>query len=77
MRDSCFIVLSKYGIERMTKRCGSLKRGEVSVKVWLTIGVKHFEDPAIVADIAIADSAVIYPVVAVYVEDAPTNEEPS
>lgn len=74
MRDDCFIVLSEYGIERMTKRQGSLKRGEVSVRVSVTINDSAFVDPPISASIVIPDNAIIHPRVDVQVADAPVVE---
>ncbi|GHH09207.1 hypothetical protein GCM10008023_05560 [Sphingomonas glacialis] len=73
MKDSCYIVLSEYGIERMTKRQGSLKRNEVAVKVNLSIADSVFAEPAISAAIVIPASAVIHPDIEVTVED----QEPS
>lgn len=69
MKDTCFLVLSEYGIERMTKRQGGLKRGEVSVKVSVAIADKCFAEPAVSAVIEIPENAVVHPRVAVEVEE--------
>ena len=69
MKDSCYIVLSEYGIERMTKRQASLKRGEVAVRISLTVSDKAFAEPAITAQITIPDTAIIRPDVDVVVDD--------
>lgn len=69
MKDTCYLVMSEYGIARMTKRAGSLKRGEVSVRIRLTIPDKCFAEPSIDADIVIPESAIIRPDVTVALED--------
>lgn len=71
MQDTCYIVMSEYGIERMTKRQGHLKRGEVAVRVSVAIADRAFIEPAIAAHITIPESAIIVPAVTVEVEDAP------
>lgn len=68
MEDLCYLVLSEYGIERMTKRQGTLKRGEVSVRVSVSIHDKHFAEPTVSARIDVPDSAVIQPQVTVEAE---------
>lgn len=75
MRDSCYIVLSEYGIERMTKRSGALKRGEISVRVSLTVPDKCFTDPPIDAEIVVPENAIIRPTVAVEVHEVPELDE--
>lgn len=76
MKDSCYLVLSEYGIERMTKRPGTLKRGEVAVRVSVAIADSCFEQPAVSAHIDIPESAVIHPKVAVEVE-TPDESQPA
>lgn len=71
MKDTCYLVLDEYGIQRMTKRQGSLKRGEVAVRIAVSIADKCFVEPAISANITIPESAVIVPTVDVAVMDAP------
>ena len=68
MKDTCYLVLSEYGIERMTKRQGMLKRGEVSVRVSDNIADKHFAEPNVTAHIEVPDMAVIHPQVVVEAE---------
>lgn len=43
--DSCYIVLSEYGIERMTKRRGQVKAGEIAVKVAICLPEGTFDEP--------------------------------
>jgi hypothetical protein len=76
VKDSCYLVLSEYGIERMTKRPGTLKRGEVAVRVSVGIADSCFEQPAVSAHIDIPESAVIHPKVAVEVE-SPAEDQPA
>lgn len=59
--DDCYIVMSKYGIQRMTKRPGKLGRGEVAVRVRLTIPEKVFEEPIFSAIVTVPESAVLRP----------------
>lgn len=61
MKDTCYLVLSEYGIERMTKRQGSLKRGEVGVRISVAVNDKVFTQPALAAHIDIPEQAVIQP----------------
>lgn len=70
MKDSCHLVLSESGIERMTKKKPSLRRNEVAVKVTLSIADSAFSEPAITANITIPESAVIHPEITVDVQDA-------
>lgn len=59
--DDCYIVMSQYGIQRMTKRPGKLGRGEVSVRVRLTIPTKVFEEPMFSAMVTVPESVVLRP----------------
>jgi hypothetical protein len=73
IHDDCHIVMSKFGIERMTKRPGNLKRGEIAVRVRLRVPASAFTDPDVSAEIDVPESAIIHPRVEVTVEDTPTN----
>ena len=68
MKDTCYIVMSEYGIERMTKRAAALKRGEIAVRVKLDVPDRCFAEPAIDASISVPESAIIRPDVNVSVE---------
>lgn len=68
IKDSCFLVMSEYGIQRMTKRGGGLKRGEISVKVALTVPADCFAEPQVSVSIDVPDAAIIRPQVDVTVE---------
>lgn len=63
--DDCFIIMSAYGIERMTKRKGMLKRGEIAVRIRLVVPARCFEQPDVSATIKVPESAVLQPEVAV------------
>lgn len=65
--DTCFIVMSEYGIQRMTKRQGGLKRGEVAVKIRMAIPEQCFAEPDISVNIDVPLTAVIVPQVEVEV----------
>lgn len=73
--DDCYIVMSEYGIQRMTKRPGKLARGERAVRIRLVMPVAAFAQPDISATINVPESAIIAPEVAVEVlspSDEPT-----
>lgn len=74
LSDDCFIVMSKYGIDRLTKRKGSLKRGEISVKVHISVPESCFAEPDISVEIDVPESAVIKPKASVTVVQ-PDGEE--
>jgi len=73
MYDDCFVVMSQYGIERMTKKKGSLKRGEISVKIRLSVPVSVLAEPTISAVVAVPESAINRPDVIVEPIDAEIN----
>lgn len=68
MKDTCHLTISKRGIVRMTKGAPSLSRGELAVKVAVSMSDAHFAEPAVSASIEIPDSAIIRPAVSVEVE---------
>lgn len=70
IKDTCYLVMSEYCIQRMTKRQGGLKRGEVAVRVSLVVPESCFAEPDVSATIDVPESAVIRPRVEVRVEDA-------
>lgn len=70
MRDVCYIVLSEHGIQRMTKRQGGLKRGEVAVRIGITVPDSCLADPTIAAEVVVPASAVMHPDVTVVVEES-------
>jgi hypothetical protein len=59
--DDCYIVISAYGIQRMTKRPGKLAKGEVAVKVRFVVPTALFDDPEPSAIITIPESFAIHP----------------
>lgn len=71
--DDCCLVMSEYGIQRMTKRPGKLARGEIAVRVRLVVPESAFAEPAISAEINVPESAIIRPQVEVTVQDAPLD----
>lgn len=74
--DDCFIIMSEYGIQRMTKRPGKLARGEIAVRIRLHVPADCFDQPAISADIDVPESAIIKPQVEVQAHEAPPVAEP-
>lgn len=73
--DDCFLVMSEYGIQRMTKRKAGLKRGEIAVRVRLVVPERCFDEPDVSAEIVVPESAIIQPEVKVEVLDAPNPAE--
>ena len=65
----CFIVFSEYGVERMTKNKGMLKKGEVSVRVQIQVPTRCFQQPDISAIITVPESAVNKPNVDVWIDE--------
>ncbi|MGE9115766.1 hypothetical protein, partial [Escherichia coli] len=61
IKDTCYIVMSEYGIQRMTKRPGGLKRGEVAVRVSFLVPEACFAEPDVAATIDVPETAVIKP----------------
>lgn len=59
--DDCYIVMSEYGIQRMTKRKPALQGDEVAVKVRLHIPQSAFKEPDFSAELTVPESAVIAP----------------
>lgn len=59
--DDCYIVMSEYGIQRMTKRGGRLNRGEVSIRVRLNVPSACFTEPSLSASIQIPEELVRRP----------------
>jgi hypothetical protein len=72
--DECFIVMSVYGIQRMTKRPGKLSRGEMAIKVRLVVPEHCFAEPDVQVTINVPESAIIKPDVAVTVVEPSADE---
>ena len=69
MKDTCYLILSEFGIERMTKRQPSLKCGEIAVRVSVAIADKAFAEPMVAASLTIPEHAIIRPAIDVAVEE--------
>lgn len=63
--DTCYLVVSEYGIERMTKRRGQIKAGEVGIKVAIRMPEGAFDEPEPDATIQVPARALIGPDVTV------------
>jgi hypothetical protein len=55
MRETIFLVVSRHHVERMTKTLPSLKRGEIPVKVIVTVDDTAFREPVIERKVDIVD----------------------
>ncbi len=63
--DDCWLVMSEYGIQRMTKRSGKLNKGERSVRIRLVMPKSAFVEPDISATVTVPDGAIFLPPVSV------------
>ena len=61
MRQTVYLIATKQGIQRMTKRNPSLYRGEVAVALSVTIPAGVFRPLSIPAAIEIEEGQVIHP----------------
>jgi hypothetical protein len=55
MKEIIYLVVSPYKVERMTKNLPGLSRGEIPVKLTLTVDEKAFREPVISKDVHIDD----------------------
>lgn len=55
MTDTIFLVVTRRGIERMTKNLPSIARGEVPVKLLVTVEEGAFREPVIVKEVMVND----------------------
>lgn len=53
--EDIYLVVSRYKTERMTKSLPSLKRGEIPVKIHLTVEDSAFREPVIERSVHITD----------------------
>lgn len=74
MRDTAYIVVSPYGIERMTKRPPALAREELGVKVTITVPDGCFAKPFVAVGVDVPEDRVIHPTADVTVDEVPAEE---
>lgn len=55
MKDVIYLAVSRRGVMRMTKNLPSLMRGEIPVKLELTVDEKAFREPVIVKQVEVND----------------------
>ena len=75
MKQTVYIIASKSGIERLTKRHPFLGRGEIGVKLTVTIPDAAFSSPLIAAALDVEDEHVIQPTVTIEPHEAPREDE--
>lgn len=61
MKDVCYLVLKKTGVVRMVKKPPALDKGEVAVKVNVSISDSVFAAPFAECDMHVPDEAVEKP----------------
>lgn len=71
MKDKVYLVADPYGVLRMTKREPSLNRGEVAVRVTVTVPDGVFKQPIIGVVVDVPEDRVIEPVAEVVVDAIP------
>lgn len=55
MNETIYLVLDKWGVKRMTKNLPSLNRGEIPVKLNVTVAEEAFREPVLVKEVTIED----------------------
>jgi hypothetical protein len=55
VRETIYLVINRRGVERMTKRLPELKRGEIPVKLTVSVADTAFREPVIERDVEIVD----------------------
>lgn len=73
MKTEVYIVLTRFGAERMTKRQASIGRDEIAVKLRLSVPDSAFRSPIITADLEVADTHVIQPALNIEVVAEPKS----
>ena len=63
MKQTIFLIVTKQGVQRMTKRAPSLYRGEVAVALTVNIPTGVFRPLSIPATLDIEEGSVIHPTV--------------
>lgn len=61
MKDSVYIVSDAWGVQKMTRREPVLSRGEVAVRVTITVPDNCFKNPIINAALDVPEDRVIEP----------------
>ena len=55
MRETVYLVISRYKVERMTKNMPELKRGEIPVKILVEVEDSAFREPVIERTVTVVD----------------------
>ena len=55
MREVIFLAVDRYGVKRMNKSLPSLNRGEIPVKLIISVEDDAFREPVIVKEVEITD----------------------
>jgi hypothetical protein len=55
MKETIYLVVSPYKVERMTKNLPGLSRGQIPVKLSITVDEKAFREPVISKEVHIDD----------------------
>jgi len=65
MMQTIYLVATRFGVDRMTKRRPELGRNEVGVAIKITIPDGAFRSPVIEATLDVADGVVMQPIVTI------------
>ncbi len=55
MRETIFLVVTRRGIDRMTKRMPQLAKGEIPVKLSVTVEDSAFREPVLEREVTVSD----------------------
>jgi chitinase len=55
MKETIYLIVSPYKVERMTKNLPDLKRGEIPIRVELEVAETAFRTPVIVKEVYVED----------------------
>lgn len=55
MKETIFLVVSRRTVERMTKNMPALNRGEIPIKVEVTVEESAFREPVLVKEVYVED----------------------
>lgn len=69
MKNTCYLVLNRNGVTRMTKKPPDLFAGEIAVRLHVTAPAECFRSPFAEATVALDERHVIHPTVDVEVAE--------
>lgn len=77
MKDVAYLIVTKDGISRLTKRWPTLARQEVAIQIHVTVPDNVFRSPVLRADFEVPEDRVIQPEIQVEVTSPGVGPQPS